>query len=595
MEYKTRQDVPEKYKWDLTDFFEIEEDFNKSLKETEKIIKKIETYKGCTKDAKKLYEYLNVSIDCMRSWENLYVYSYLIHDQELGISESITRKNKTLKLMNEIDKNNAFFVPELLKLSREEYEKLYDQEEKLNEYKIYLDDIFREKDHVLTENEEKIVSELVNSMNNFSDMSSTMLNREHNYGKIKLDDGTIVTIATNNFRKLTKNKDENIRKKVYNSYYKKIDEYSSINSMLLNSYVNMRNSIAKIRKFNDAWDKKLFDLNLSDKVFTSLVSATEKNLGTLQKYYRLKRKVLGLEKLHQYDMNLEIANSNKEYTIEEAQEMLLKVVEPLGEDYVNHFKKIFDNRYIDYCQYKGKESGAYSFSTMDKASRILMSYNNDLDSISTIIHEGGHNVHHQYVNENNPLQYRDTANIVAEVASLTNECLLSDYVVNHMSDKNEKLAGLENIMRVIVSNLFGAVREGKMEQEMYEFVDKGNTLTKDYLDKLTKKSLKKYYGKEVVLDKYSKNSWVNRSHYYMCFYLYSYAISISVATNVASKILAGDKDMLDKYLKFLKAGCDKYPKEIFEILDVDIEDESVYVNAIKYFDQLIDKFDELIK
>ena len=135
--------------------------------------------------------------------------------------------------------------------------------------------------------------------------------------------------------------------------------------------------------------------------------------------------------------------------------MCLKAIKPLGEDYQKHFKKIFDNRYIDYCQYKGKASGAYSASSRDKNSRILMSYNDDLDSISTIIHEGGHNVHHQYVNENNPLQYRSTPSIVAEVASLTNECLLSDYVVNNMSDKNEQLAGLENIMRVIVSNLFG--------------------------------------------------------------------------------------------------------------------------------------------
>ena len=496
--------------------------------------------------------------------------------------------------MNELEKNTAFFIPELLNLTKEEYDKLYVDEIKLNEYKEHLDDIFREKEHSLTEEEEKIVSELVNSMNNFSDISSTMLNNNHNYGKIKLEDGNVVTIATNNFRKLTKNKNELIRKKVYNLYNKKIDEYSSINSMLLDSYVNMKNSVAKIRKFNSAWDQKLFNLNLSNKVFTSLVSATEKNLDVLQKYYRLKKKVLKLDKLHQYDMNLEIANSDKEYTIEEAQEMLLKVVEPLGEDYVKHFKKIFDERYIDYCQYKGKESGAYSFSTKDNPSRILMSYNDDLDSISTIIHEGGHNVHHQYVNENNPLHYRSTPSIVAEVASLTNECLLSNYIVNNMNETKEKLAGLENIMRVIVSNLFGAVREGKLEQDMYEFVGKGNTLTKDYLDKITKKSLKKYYGKEVVLDKYSKNSWVNRSHYYMCFYLYSYAISISVAVTVASKILSGDKEMLDKYMKFLKTGCDKYPKEIFEILDIDIEDEEVYINAIKYFDELIDKFDELI-
>ena len=590
--YISRKDVPDKYKWDLKDFYKNEKDFEENLKKTSELVEKLELYKGCTNNPEKLYEYLNFSLELIRSWENLYVYSYLIHDQELGVSSSIERKNKTLLLMNEIDKNNAFFIPELLKLNKDEYANLF-KYKKLNEYRIYLDDIFREKEHVLTENEEKIVSELVNSMNNFSDISSTLLNSNQNYGKIKLDDGTEEVIATNNFRKLTKNKNINIRKKVYNSYNKKIDEYSSINAMLLNSYVNMNNSIAKIRHFEDAWDKRLFNLNLSNKVFSSLVHATEKNLDSLKKYYNLRKKVLGLEKLNKYDMNLELAKSDKEYTIEESQALLLSVIEILGSDYKSHFKKIFDNKYIDYCQYKGKESGAYSFSTLDTDSRILMSFNGDLDSVSTIAHEGGHNVHHQYVKESNPIQYRSTPSIVAEVASLTNECLLSNYIVNNSNNKSEKLAGLENIIRVIVSNLFGAVREGKMEQDMYEYVHDGNTLTKDYLDNLSKNSLQKYYGNEVKLDKYAKNDWVNRSHYYMCFYLYSYAISISVATFVSSRILSGDKDMLNKYIEFLKTGSDKYPRETFLVLGVDIEDENVYTNAIKYFDELVDRFKKI--
>ena len=243
--YKTRKDVPEKYKWDLTDFYVSEEDFNENLKLAKELISSLEKYKGCTKNGTKLYEYLNIYIESVRLWENLYVYSSLINDQELGNEKSITRKNKTLILMNELDKNNAFFEPELLKLDKNEYEKLFEEEEKLNEYRHYLNDIFREKEHVLNENEEKIVSELVNSMNNFRDISSNMLNNEHNYGKIKLEDGSIETIATNNYRKLTKNKNVDIRKKVYNSFNKKIDEYSSTNATLLNSYVSMNNSIAK--------------------------------------------------------------------------------------------------------------------------------------------------------------------------------------------------------------------------------------------------------------------------------------------------------------------------------------------------------------
>ena len=196
---------------------------------------------------------------------------------------------------------------------------------------------------------------------------------------------------------------------------------------------------------------------------------------------------------------------------------------------------------------------------------------------------------------NNSLQYRSPSSIVAEVVSLTNECLLSNYLVNNGKTKEEKLAGLANILGVIVSNLFGSVREGKMEQDMYKEVLKGGTLTKEYMDKLTRKSVKKYYGNAVKLDKYSKNSWVNRSHYYMHFYLYSYAICISVALNVASKILDGDKDMLNKYYEFMKCGSDKWPSEAFEVLGINLEEKSVYENAIKYFDSLIDKYYEIMK
>jgi len=591
--YNSRKDVPEKYKWDLTDFFKDENDFNINLNKTNELIKELEKYKGCTKNADILNEYLNISFECIRLWENLYVYSLLINDQELGISSSISRKNKVLKMMIELDKNMAFFVPELLQLEKKEYDKLFLDCKSLLEYKSYLDDIFRWKAHTLTENEEKIVSELINSMDNFSDISSTMLNNEHNYGKIKLEDNSSEVIATNNYRKLLKNKNRSIRRRVYTSFNKKIDEYSSINAMLLNSYVNMNNSIAKIRHFNSVWNKKLFELNMNDKVFNSLINVTESNINILQKYYTLRKRIFGFEKLYVYDLNLDLGGSSKEYTIEEAQNLLLKAVEPLGENYCLHFKKIFDNKYIDYCQYKGKESGAYSCSTLDKNSRILMSFNGDIDSISTIAHEGGHNVHHQYTVEYNPIQYRDVPNIVAEVASLTNECLLSQYIFNNSNDKKEKLEGLENIIRVIASNLFGAVREGKMEQDMYRYVEEGNCLTKDYLDTLSQKSLEKYYGNEIVLNKYAKNDWVNRSHYYMNFYLYSYAISISVAVNVVSKILAGDNDMLNKYIEFLRTGSNKNPIDVFSILGINIEEESVYLNAINYFDNLINEYEKL--
>lgn len=587
--YNNRSEVPEKYKWDLTPFFKNEEEYNQTYEKTLKEAEQFKNYVGCTKDAYKLYEFLNLYYEVSAAFEDLYVYAFLKDDEELGQEENVIRKSKAEKLGAILSNNTSFFDPELLSLSKSEYEELFNSNNKLLEYKALLDKTYRNKEHVLSEREEQIINELTTAMNHYDDMSSNLLNNEHDYGKVKID-GENVVIATTNYRLLTKNKDENIRKKVYNLFNKKLEQYSNSNAYYLNSYINMNDKLAQIYYFKDSWEQKLFGLNLSDKVFKTLVKTTEEHLDSLHKYFALKRDVLGLEQLRMYDLNLEMVSSTKEYTIEEAQDLVREAIKPLGSEYSDKYEKIIKNHYIDYCQYKGKCSGGYSASSIKQDSRILLSFNGNLDSVSTIAHECGHNVHHQFENENNPYQYRFVSNLVAEVASLTNECLLSSYLVNNGKTKEEKLAGVANILEVITSNLFGAVREGKLEQEMYSLVHKGGAITKEFMDKKTKASLKKYYGPAVKIDKYAKNKWITRSHYYMHFYLYSYAICISVASSVASKILAGDKEMLDNYLKFLKCGSDKWPSEAFAILGVSLEDKNVYEEAIKYFDSLIDKF-----
>lgn len=587
--YNNRSEVPQEYKWDLTSFYKDDKDFNDSIKVCSEKINELKDYVGCTKDANKLYEFLCKQINVVALWEDLYVYANLLVDQDLSVDENLAKKNKTESLYNEYNLNVSFFAPELLKLNKDEYEKLFIDCPSLEEFKADLDKTYREKEHILTENEEKIVSELVNSMNKFEGMSSTMLNSEHDYGKVKVD-GDVLVIVPTNYRRLMKNKDVNIRKKVYKSFNKVLDRYASSNAQYLNGYVSMNNSLAKIRRFKDSWDSRLFELNLSDKVFKALIKATESNLDVLQKYFTLKKDALGLDELHMYDMALDMANNDKEYSIKEAQEMVRESIKPLGDEYVSKYDRIIKNRFIDYCQYKGKCAGGYSFATVRQDSRILMSFNYNIDSVSTIAHESGHNVHHQFVNQNNKEQYRFTSSLVAEVISLTNEILLSEYLANNGSSKEEKLSGLANVLGVVASNFYGAVREGKMEQDMYKEVFKGGSLTKEFMNKLTRKYLKKYYGNTVKLDKYASNSWINRSHYYMHFYLFSYAICMSVALNVASKILNGDKEVLDKYYEYMKCGSDKWPQEVFMVLGVDLEDENVYIDAIKYFDTLIDKY-----
>ncbi len=589
--YNSRKDVPEKYKWDLSDFYKDEDDFLKNYKDTVNDVKTLEKYVGCTKDANKLYEFLVKDNLISSSVLNLYAYAYLINDIELGVSKSQDRKAKTEKLYADYANIVSFFEPELLKLSKEEYDSLF-KLEKLNEFKALLDRIYRNKEHILSQNEEIIVNELTTAMDHFSDMSTTMLNQEHDYGKVIID-GKEETITSTNYRNLMKNNKRELRKDIRDKYSKVLSQYSNSAAQFLDAYVKENVAICKIRKHTSCFDAKLFNYNLSSDVFKALVDTVEKNRSAFQRYLRIFKKVHNLDELHPYDLFLDFAKSDKKYSVEEANELCLNAIKPLGEEYYNRFKKIFDNKYIDYAEYKGKCSGAYSFSTNDRDSRILMSFNDDLESVSTIIHEGGHNVHHQFIKDSNPIEYRDISSFVAEVASLTNECLLSSYLANNGTSKEEKLSGIANIIEVIISNLFGAVREGHMEQDFYKYVEDGGTITTDYMDELTKKYIDLANGSEVVPDEYSYVSWIRRSHYFMFFYLYSYAICISVASYRASEILNGNKEVLNKYIYFLKIGCDVWPQDAFKVLGVDLCEPDVYEKAIKYFNDLLDKFEEI--
>lgn len=589
--YKSRQDVPTEYKWNLEDIFKDLDEYNKSFEEVKNGIENLSSFVGCTKNSDKLYEFLNYDVKLSALLLRVVIYAYVINDQELGISDNMDRLAKAEELEMKYSSATAFFAPELLELTKDEYDKLFNND-KLLEFKSELDNIYRAKEHIIPSDKEIIINNMSNAAPNYENLSQTLLNSLHDYGTVNID-GEEEKILQTNLRRLLKNDNKEIRKEVREKYNKVIKQYDTVNASLLNSFVKTCLTGAEMHNYKDSWDAKLFNNKMPNEAYMALVNAVEGNVDKLQKYFKVFKDTLKLDTLDMCDLNLEMVKLDKEYSIEEAQELCLNAIKPLGEDYYKHFKKIFDNHYIDYACYPSKCSGGYSISGLDFDSRILLSYNYDLSSVSTIIHEGGHNVHHQYISENNPLQYRDMPSLIAEVASLTNECLLSSYLVNNGKTKEERLKGIENILDVIVSNLFGAVREGKMEQDFYNYVKEGNNITSDYMTDLTKSYIDKYYGDVVNKDDYYGSSWISRSHYYMNYYLYSYAFCISIATYVAFEIINGNREMLNNYIKFLSTGSDKDCVDIYKTLGIDITDEKVYIKAIEYFNSMLDKFVEL--
>ena len=592
-EYKNRDEVEEEYKWDLSEFFESNEAFFKASEEVDSKIDIFNDYRGCTKDGNKLYEYLIKLRKVETIVEKMDAYAWLKNDEELGKKESLEMLSKSKDAVAKINNVNSFFEPELLKLSKDEFENLFKENSKLEEYRAFLLDIYRNKEHTLNESEEKIVNSLVMATNNFSDMSSTLLNMEHDYGKVTLADGKKVTLSTTNSRFLKSNDNRETRKEADTKLLKKGLEYGSTSAELLNSYVKLKDTLANIYYFNDSFEARLFEDNLNKNIFDVLSKTTRSGVNTLQKYFKLRKKILNLDTLYNYDLGAKLSHSKKEYSIKEGIKTVREALKPLGEEYLNKYDKLIKNRNIDFCGYPGKCSGGYNLSIPSCDSRILMSYHYDLESLSTIAHEAGHHINYQFIRENNPLQYCHNAIIMGEVASLTNEFLLSNYIFNNAKDKEEKVLALENSLNVIASNLYDAVRLGDMERLMHDKVHDGGALTKEFMNEISEESLKYYYGETVKLSPYAKGSWIFRSHYYSNFYLYNYAICVSVASYFASKITDGDKETLDKYLEFLKFGSDIYPLDAFKKLGISLEDENVYKNAILYFDKLISMLESL--
>ena len=590
--YQSRKDVPDKYKWDLSNFIKDENDYQEKIKYIKKNLPKLKEFVGCTKNGEKLYEFMEFDIAVSSALESLDGYTFALQDVDLANDKEKEKRQFVLNLLTQYSYESSFFTPELLSLSKEEYEALYKFED-LKKYKSYLDNQYRFKEHTRSEEEEKIVSLLTQDLSTYSNIQTTIINSCNNYGEITLEDGSVETLTLTNYRNLLRKSGREKRKEIYLKFQSVIRQYAPIFATSLNNYIQEKASLAKISKFESAWDQKMFALNLSTNVFNALTSAVEERKNLNVKYKNLRSKVLGIDDLMPWDNAVDMAKDTKEYTIEEAQELVLEALKPLGEDYIRHFKHIFESKSIDYCQYKGKRSGAYSLSSFNEHdSKILMSFNGNFSNVSTIAHEGGHHVNHQYICENNLPIYCGISAIVGEVASLTNEFLLS-YYMSYSKDKDEALKGLSNAIDLIDNNIVGAVIEGNVERRMYEEVEKGGSLTTTFLDNLEEEELLKFSGDNKLKHEYQKNLWCLRNHYYKFFYLYSYSICASIASFVAKNIIDGNKEVLDNYLKFLKCGTDMSITDTYKILGVDLEDKKIYEEAMSFYDSLMDKFMEV--
>lgn len=594
---KTRDEIEEKYKWDLTTIFESDNDWYDELNIVSKEIEKIADFKGkIVSSAKDLLNYLKFDEKLTRRIYKLYYYAHLKYDQDTTNNTYQTMEGKISNLLQKQNELSSFVTPEMLSIKYDKIKQYIKEETKLKEYAFTLEQIYRYENHKLNEDEEKIISSLSNVLGVSEDIYSSLTDSDLKFGIIKDEFGKDVELTSSNYSIYIESKDRNVRKSAFNLMYNTYSNFKNTISTTFKGNVDYLTSMAKIHNFNSSLEASLYSDNIDVSVYNNVIDTINNNFDTIYKYFDLKKEVLNLDEIHLYDIYAELVESlDKKYSFEEAKELVFKALEPLGKDYLKILNKAFDERWIDVYNNTGKRGGAYSSGFYDINPFVLLNYEGRLDDVSTLAHELGHSMHTYLSCKNNSFTNSDYKIFVAEVASTVNELFLAKYLLENSKDKEEKLYILNHMMELYKGTIYRQVMFAEFERDMHKAKENGEILTNEYLSNKYYELNKKYFGPNVVVDDLIKYEWERIPHFYYNFYVYKYAIGLSCASYIVTNILDGKKDALENYIKFLSSGGSDYPANELKIAGIDITKPDVILSAIKMFDETIDEFKKLYK
>ena len=593
---KTRDEIDEKYKWDLKQIYASEDDWLKDFEYVKANGDKYLEFKGKLDNADTIYEFLKFDEEFSKKSDAVYMYAALKFDEDTSNSKYQELKGKIEKVLTEISTKTAFVLPELLKLSKADFDNFMEEIPELKMYEYEFRNILRMKDHILSDSEEELLSSLGKSLNNPEDTASYLRNSDMKFGVIKDGDGNGVELSNINFSKYIMDNNREVRKSAFYTLYK---EYENLQNTFASSYsgkVNTDNVLALRRGYKDAREAALFDSNIDSKVYDNLIDVLHRNLDIMDDYYTLKKEVMGLDELHIYDIyGALVPDSSKSYTFEEAKNIVMDALSILGDNYINDLKKAFDEKWIDVMPSKGKKGGAYSWGSYTTNPYLLLNFNGKFDDVSTLAHELGHSMHSYYSNKNNPYVYHQYKIFVAEVASQVNELILARYLINHTDDKNEKLAILDSLMELFKGSIVRQTMFAEFEYLMHKKEQEGTVLTSEFLSNEYYKLYEKYSGHNMISDKEIRYEWEKIPHFYYNFYVYQYATGLAAASYIAGNIMKGDKEALNNYLKFLTLGGSMDPIDELLVAGVDMNDPKVIQAAMDTFKGLIEEFKEVYR
>src|SRR5690625_4115122 len=596
-ELQARSEVPEDRTWKLEDIFATDDLWEEELSRLKEDIPKITSFKGkLAESADTLYQVLKLQDDLSERLGKLYTYAHMRYDQDTTNSFYQALNAKAENVLTLATSSMSYIVPEILSIDENTLVNFMKENGDLKGYQHTLNEINRQRAHVLSQKEEELLAEAAEPITSSTETVSMLNNADLTFPTIKNDKGEDVDLTHGRYIGFLESKDRKVREEAFKAMYNTYGEFQHTFASTLIGNVKKNNFYAKVRNYDSARQAALDNNNIPEEVYDNLVDAVNEKLPLLHRYAKLRKKVLNLDELHMYDMYTPLVQDvDMKISYEKAQQYVLDSLKPMGTEYVDIVKEGFQNRWIDVEENKGKRSGAYSSGTYGTNPYILLNWQDNLNDLYTLIHELGHSVHSYHTRQSQPFRYGNYSIFVAEVASTCNEALLSDYMLDHLTDEKQKLYLLNHFLEGFRGTLFRQTMFAEFEHDIHQRLQNGEALTSKSLTEIYYALNQKYIGDKNVSDEEISHEKVKIQHLYMNYYVYQYATGYSAATTLTNKILNGEENAVDIYLEFLKAGSSDYPIEVLKKAGVDMTSKQPILDALDVFEEKLIEMENILR
>lgn len=597
---RDRTRIEEKYKWDLTHIYPSDDAWKQSKERLLAELAGVEQYKGTlNRSAGQLLNCLELTTRLSKEFSRLYSYASMNSDQDTRVSTYLAMQQEMSTIGADFGAKTAFIEPEILKMARSRVENFLEEEKGLAIYRHYLFDILRRQAHTGTEGEEKIIADAGLMSDAAQSIYGIFSDADFPNPEVTLSDGKTVKLdkATFSLYRTVPNRED--RRTVFAAFFGRMNDYRRTFGTQLYAELKKNMFYMRARNYNSSLESALDGNNIPVEVYRKLVENTNKHLPTFHRYLKLRKRMMGLDELHYYDLYAPLVKGvDLKYTVEEAQKSILASLSPLGSDYIDVSRKAFTERWIDMYPTEGKRSGAYSNgSAYDVHPYILMNYNGKYDDMSTLTHELGHTMHSYYSNKNQPFATANYSIFVAEVASTFNEALLIDTMLQEIKDDGARLSLLGNYLEGIKGTVFRQTQFAEFELRIHELAEQGEALTGDRFNEIYQELTRKYYGhnqKICIVDDEIQAEWSYIPHFYYNFYVYQYATSFTASAALSEKVLAGDKQATKRFLEFLGSGGSDYPINLLKKAGVDMTTSEPFELTMKKMNRVIDEMEKIL-